>query len=784
MGDEPGPGVSPRTRALPPPPKSPPPPPPAAAVSRYHSLRGKSLSSAQAFDIFCDSDWESSPESLRRRSKSVAALRQLPALSSRHVNVTKPSLTAVERLKLPIESVKESLLRTKGAGRQRDDQGHLDFSDDQDDYDYDYDYDDDDDDDDIDQDDDDQDDEEAEGLLLRDDAIVSINNKQPAPSTPQTNRKDDALLAARLEAETDRILAEQKKLDLARLQAQLESSSPAKSVTSPTPIPSSKSSKRPLLLSLAFLSRGRRNTTTPKKNGIETPSLFTASCTSVDTVSVPLELPPPPPPPPPPSSSPSQRMGFIEQGGRGIVPRTDAPASAINGGQRRVVVRCHSSTLTLSVTADTTAVDVVRLAAEKTNHPAVSASSYAVVECYFMLGIERRLRRYERVRDILNSWDDDEQNSLLLLPREGGLDLGPVSRSQDAPTGFCFQLYHSARPGKWSKRWVTLQDGGQMFASKRAEAGAGDKDSVALCHLSDFDVYSPKESEMRRNLKPPKKFCYAIKSQQKTFVFPNGENFVHFFCTDDDGLAARFHDLVRAWRSWYLVNKVLDLGRDEKPSPPPIYNLLSTGGVGATSKNSNGSDSALPALPGRTLRLPRRPLGPQQSSGREVAPKPQVFARPSTPDADREGSFSATGLLGDAYDKRKLDEAQDRNEAKVEKPFTEGPSLLNGGVVVVSDKNKAVVVAAAAAASDNAKPEPKSWFPSAAEHSARARKENPAPAPLPPFRRPVTADAVGSANRGGGDHKHANPQQQPPPPPPLASPRMDSGAASVSPPSQ
>ncbi|PHH68834.1 hypothetical protein CDD80_7204 [Ophiocordyceps camponoti-rufipedis] len=207
MGDEPGPGVSPRTRALPPPPKLPPPPPPAAAVSRYHSQRGKSVSSAQAFDIFCDSDWESSPESLRRRSKSVAALRQLPALSSRHVNVTRPSLTAVERLKLPIESVKESLLRTTGVGRQRGEVRHLDFGDDLDD--------DDDQDDDDDDDDDDEEEEEAEGLLLRDDAIVSVNKQPTAPSTPQANRTDDALLAARLEAETDRILAEQKKLDLA-----------------------------------------------------------------------------------------------------------------------------------------------------------------------------------------------------------------------------------------------------------------------------------------------------------------------------------------------------------------------------------------------------------------------------------------------------------------------------------------------------------------------------------------------------------------------------------------
>ncbi|PHH71676.1 hypothetical protein CDD83_5124 [Cordyceps sp. RAO-2017] len=373
------------------------------------------------------------------------------------------------------------------------------------------------------------------------------------------------MLAARLEAETDRILAEQKKLDLARLQATL---------VTPPPKPG----RRPLLLDkFAFLARGRRSgaktASQPGTPSTIAPSIFSPALASGSQFSRNSSVDDEP-------DSPPIRMSFIEPGGKGIVPQIDAPASAINGGERRVIVRCLSSTITLPITADTSPVDVVRLSADTTSH-AVTPATCVVVECYFMLGLERRLRHYERVRDTLNSWDNDEQNSLLILPcdapKDGqGLDLASVPRTDDPPPGFCLQIHHSARPGKWNKRWVTLQDSGQIFSSKRPDAGPADKDSLVLCHLSDFDIYSPKESEMRRNLKPPKKFCYAIKSQQKTFVFPNGENFVHFFCTDDDKLAARFYELVHGWRSWYLVNRMVDLARKDKP-PQITYNLLMGG---------------------------------------------------------------------------------------------------------------------------------------------------------------------------------------------------------------
>lgn len=126
---------------------------------------------------------------------------------------------------------------------------------------------------------------------------------------------------ARLEAETDRILAEQKKLDLARLQAQLV-----------TPPPKS---RRPLLDKLTFFSRNKRSTAGSSQPG--TPSTIVSAifspAFSQSSRDSSLEEPPTP-------SLPFVKMSFIQPGGKGIVPQFDAPLSASNGGERVSFTRC------------------------------------------------------------------------------------------------------------------------------------------------------------------------------------------------------------------------------------------------------------------------------------------------------------------------------------------------------------------------------------------------------------------------------------------------------------
>lgn len=114
---------------------------------------------------------------------------------------------------------------------------------------------------------------------------------------------------ARLEAETDRILAEQKKRDLARIHAQL-------------PTPSLRFPRLFVLDKLPFLYRSKRSNAVISQAGTPSPGAPNIFSLDFSRSNSPEE-----------SSSPD-KMSFIEQGGKGIVPGTDAPTSAINGGER------------------------------------------------------------------------------------------------------------------------------------------------------------------------------------------------------------------------------------------------------------------------------------------------------------------------------------------------------------------------------------------------------------------------------------------------------------------
>ncbi|KAK4082980.1 uncharacterized protein Triagg1_1870 [Trichoderma aggressivum f. europaeum] len=530
----------------------------------------------------------------------------------------------------------------------------------------------------------------------------------------QSSKEEDAARCeddvARLEAERDLVIDEQRKFDLARLQAQ------------PPSTPSAAKPKR-VLEKLNLFSRSRK----PSTNFIQPPltplppatpnSIAPSVFTPTPSISRRSSLDDSPP------LHPSQRMSFIRPH-----PDGDAPISAINGGERRITVRCLSSTINLEVTADTTPEDILIATAAQTRHE-IDVETSVVLECYDTLGLERRMRRYEHVRDTLNSWDRDQDNSLMVVPcdtpgDDDNLELSSVPQTDEPAPGFTIQLYHSPRPGKWSKRFITLLSTGQVFASKRADAQPADKDSTSLCHLTDFDIYKPKESEVKRHLKPPKKICYAIKSQQKTVVFPNGENFVHFFCTDDAAVAQRFFDQVHAWRSWYIVNKITHSRPIERPPPldlsvesikmpiiPEKSPRVSSGLTLSTGSFIDESDFTR-AIEESTRKLAlEAQLNKNKPRGRKASSASVALSVKET--------FSPTGLLGEGYEKRK-EEAAAASETttdvasptvkKLEGPFTEGPSLLNS-IGLSSPKSP----------KSPEQPPAKSWFPSAAEHSARNR---------------------------------------------------------------
>lgn len=124
-------------------------------------------------------------------------------------------------------------------------------------------------------------------------------NRLNSEEDDETARKE----IARLEAENHRLLIEQKKKDLARLEVELANSHRTSTQSQPL------KPKSPVIEKFVMLTKGRRN------KDVLSPGLSpTSSNISIEPAKV--------------SST------YIEPGGRGIVPQTDAPHSAINAGER------------------------------------------------------------------------------------------------------------------------------------------------------------------------------------------------------------------------------------------------------------------------------------------------------------------------------------------------------------------------------------------------------------------------------------------------------------------
>jgi hypothetical protein len=343
-----------------------------------------------------------------------------------------------------------------------------------------------------------------------------------------------------------------------------------------------------------------------------------------------------------------------------------------------------------------------------------------LMEWFRKVDIKRPLRNYEYVRDVMNSWDSDDQNDLIIVDSAiDGIDqdeLLSYGVPDTRPEGISCTINYSSRPGKWAKRYLTLRPDGQLVIAKNEKS----RDQENVCHLTDYDIYTVTQSKIAR-VKPPKKICFAVKSLQKSNIFADESQYVHFFCTNDRSIANTFWKALQSWRSWYLKYQK---GEGLMKKSPATKNVLESVGIGpGTAAHSRGESvgshyqlGAFTSLmdmsdfnkkldeievhkPGEypedapLSRLGSHAMHARRRSVRVKQPPPisrglAALATNSAPeDNNRQNSmtqsfksqdeetFSAGGLLGRSYTTRQR-AAQDR-EQRQNGAFTEGPSLIN-----------------------------------------------------------------------------------------------------------
>ncbi|KAM7202749.1 hypothetical protein V8F20_004263 [Naviculisporaceae sp. PSN 640] len=541
-----------------------------------------------------------------------------------------------------------------------------------------------------------------------------------------------------------------------------------------------KPARPPMLGKLSFLGWARKASSSSSKSHITTPvtpntptSLLSSSSTNNTGATTPVDLGPKTKvtnnsnssaPPPQPMSR------------NYITPQVDAPRGASNGTDRRVNVHCRTTKADLDVNHETSTVDILLAFCE---HDPITVNASLLVESYVSLGLQRRLRRYERIWNVMNSWDGDSSNNLVIWPNtlkaiDKDLDLASVPHRE--PRGCVLSLYHSNKPGKWNKRYIILQEGGQVISSKNAEPGPSDKDVVNLCHLSDYDIYTPTEAQMKAQ-KFPRKYCYAIKSQEKKNIFVNSDNYVHYFSTSDPAIAQRFHAHIHAWRSWYMVHKMLELHKKkkareaEKPPQIPLEDPAQyqpKKAVGHVHVNGHKVKVSVdespytigafaPLIDTQRFNKPLEEFGEDWEADERRKSRASQHSRtqslPGQPktllgDLNPTNTFAANGLLGNAYAQRKqaqIEEERQRLTSQGSSSTTFSPdgqpTLLNGGLTSVSHGHEAP---------EQNPPVEKSWFPSALEHTAKQRSEQ--------QRRPGSGPSISSAT--SSQHEDQQPDRR------------------------
>lgn len=352
----------------------------------------------------------------------------------------------------------------------------------------------------------------------------------------------------------------------------------------------------------------------------------------------------------------------------------------------------------------TTPVTLICSASTYLNKP-INANDSVLIESFGKVGIQRPLRKYEHVRDVMNSWDADRQNTLILVDsaNEGGdrnLDASSVVPEQ--PKEFSCQLYYSRKPSKWNKRFVTLRTDGQILVAKKASAK--EKDQTNACRLTDFDIYSlaPRRSRVPRY----KKHTFVVKSQQKSAMFESIEDYVHCFATSDKRLAAAWYRAVQGWRSWYLVN-VLGEGRKKAAVGAADANHVRSGS--GTSHYQLGSFKPLvdfdtfgasPSADRVAVQPPAHNHSPPRTGAKSKAP-PSSFQRYSSNENDErpitrgrrtsvssvnsisngnefdDGTFAPSGLLGRKYSQRQKQAPDSSARLNSNGPFIGGGLLEN-----------------------------------------------------------------------------------------------------------
>ncbi|KAJ3319514.1 hypothetical protein HDV06_006247 [Boothiomyces sp. JEL0866] len=194
----------------------------------------------------------------------------------------------------------------------------------------------------------------------------------------------------------------------------------------------------------------------------------------------------------------------------------------------------------------------------------LQGDNWALFEIITEFGIERPLRNWEIVTDVMSTWDT-EANNAIVLKKYGYINsLSPASLKGRYPRiqGY---MYFETKIGKWSKKFFILNDYKLCYYADGTNSGP----EVVFCDLSQFDVYTL----MRPRKKSITDFCFALKSDLNSSFFQDINDSAKFVCVEKPERLADWCLALRLAKSEYMWENRAKVSTPSQPKEPLVNTI-------------------------------------------------------------------------------------------------------------------------------------------------------------------------------------------------------------------
>jgi len=169
-------------------------------------------------------------------------------------------------------------------------------------------------------------------------------------------------------------------------------------------------------------------------------------------------------------------------------------------------------------------------------------------------GVERPLKEWEIVTDVITSWDIQKTKNALIMKKYNYYESLKASSAVGRFPSIRGKIYMETKPGKYNKKQFELRPNGLYYYKKKSSP------ETLLVNLNSYDVYTL----LVQMPNAPTEFAFAIKSTDPIHFFEDKKKYIYYLYTTDIN---SLFDWVMSIRQGKTEKYVLEQHEKESNSP-------------------------------------------------------------------------------------------------------------------------------------------------------------------------------------------------------------------------